>query len=137
MSRLFLSIIFSLFILLQTTVIAEEGYMEPLMVPEAASEEVNSDEEAEVLDTSEDQEALIEEVPTEIEENAEEETTPTSEEESNTESSEEEPQVEQEEEQTEEEPVVEAPSEDELEAQRAEEAELREVGAGEEPVIED
>ena len=136
MSRLFSGIIFSFFLLFQTISIADEGDIEPLMVPETSSEEINSDEETEVTDEAEEQEIPVEDVP--IKENSEEETTPDSEEESNENNTEDAPLAEQAEEpQVEDEPVVEAPSEDELEARRAEEAELREVGAGEEPVIEE
>ena len=128
MSRLFSGIIFSLFLLFQTISIADEGDIEPLMVPETSSEEINSDEETEVTDEAEEQEIPVEDVP--IKENTEEESN-----ENNTEDA---PLAEQAEEpQVEDEPIVEAPSEDELEARRAEEAELREVGAGEEPVIEE
>jgi len=95
--------------------------MEALLVPETSSEVV-SDEEVEVDESpteAEDKDIPSEEISTEETEVAE-----------NTSSPEEDTQVQ------EEKVVEEAPSEDELEAKRAEEAELREVGAGEEPATE-
>jgi len=133
MSRLFLNTLFSCFLLFQTASFAEEGDIDPLLVPEASSEVV-SDEEAEVAESPTEQEEPVDkDIPSEEEVSTEE-----AEVAENTSSPEEDTQVEQAEEpQVQEEEVAEeAPSEDELEAKRAEEAELREVGAGEEPAIE-
>ncbi len=137
MSRLFLSILFSFFLLFQTTSFAEEGDIEHLIVPEAQDENVAS-AETEVSDVTEVEES-IEEVPQIIETETDiaqvpQEITQTKEAELKTIS--EVPTEQTQEEVAEETPIEEGPSEDELEAKRAEEAELREVGAGEEPAIE-
>jgi flagellar motor protein MotB len=141
MSKLFTSILFSFFLLFQTTSIADEGDVERLVVPEAQDSTANADKGEEA--------GIEESLPEEPETSAE---TPQISNEENevpthtldNEDSPQETQVEEQSEETQEastevtEEVAqteEKPSEEELEAKHAEEAELREVGAGEEPIV--
>jgi len=107
MSKLLLSIIFSLLLLFSGTTFADEEDMAPLIVPHDAVSQEQHQDEANVA------EEVVQE------EHSEGETTN-------------QPMQGQVQEQQE----VEAPSTEEQEAKHAEEAELREVGAGEEPIEE-
>ena len=146
-TKLFSTLLFSFFLFSQTTSFAQEGDIERLVVPEAQEETVTSDE-SDVQEEAE-QEVAQEEIAQEESEVMDEPThlaqlpQTTNEHEqdkTHTEESTNIPTEPTQEEVVEEVPeeitVEEAPSEDELEAKRAEEAELREVGAGEEPMIE-
>jgi len=126
MFRLISSIVFSFFILFQTTCLADEAEHEPLVVPEAA-------EEMEVPPKNTDEESVPEEsVP---EENVKVENEAV-ENEAAPEVTEDAPEAKQEAPETQAEEPKEKISEAELEARRAEEAELREAGVGEEPEAE-
>jgi len=153
MSQLFSSIFFSFLLLFQTSAIAEEADIEPLAVPEevhevSVSPEENSNEASVSDETSVSAEENSNEVSTEetadisteveVATNDVAEAHSTVEEMSGTEemSHTEEPET-VEPTQEVEEKIEEVPSEEELEAKHAEETELREVGAGEEPIIEE
>jgi hypothetical protein len=137
MSKLFLPLIYSFFLLSQAIAFAEEGDIERLVVPEVQDERIT----AEQTELSEDgaEEIIPEETPQPIEEQTDIAQVPQEAiqtEQAETPPNTEEPTKQIQEEVAEEAPAEEVPSEDELEAMRAEESELREVGAGEEPAIE-
>jgi len=144
MLKIFVSILVSFVLFGSAFCMAEEGERKALMVPDAP--EMTKESTLDTEDSATDTEVMEENeaIPSETvesqatEENLQEsheENTQTAQNESAEETSDvakEEPQTEQPEVQTEES----KPSPDVIEAQRAEEAELRELGAGEEPIEE-
>ena len=134
MSKLLLTIIFSLLLLFSVTSFADEEDMAPLMVPHDAVSQEQPQDEADVAEEASLQKEVVqyEETPQKTEALSE----PISEKVVQEEHSEGETTNQPMQGQVQEQQEVEAPSTEEQEAKHAEEAELREVGAGEEPTEE-
>jgi len=139
MSKLILSVLFALLVLCQVTILANEGEIEPLMVPQDAVSQEQSQDEAVTEEEPMHQEVIqTNEVPKEAEVLSKPVLDEVPKEEHDTNEAPSHTMMKQE--ATEQVTMPEAdatqPSIEEQEAKHAEEAELREVGAGEEPTEE-